>query len=539
MDGRDGGFDLQLRLMGTIAARVGGAEAVLPPSRKTRALLAFLAVERRPQRRERLCELFWDVPDDPRGALRWSLSKLRSALGPAGAALIAERESVTLDLPDDALDVRRLEAAATSPADTPTDRLLAVAAADGDFLEGLEIPRCEAWEGWRIAHREDARRWRAAVLAELAQRLPDPEEALPHARARVELEPFEPDAWGALLTLLDRAGRVTEARDSRALCARRMAEAGRTPPAALRQPAPPDATQLDTAPALPASLAAGQKVRFCRAADGVMLAWSRVGEGAGLPLVKVANWMNHLEFDWDSPIWRHWIAAFAADRPFIRYDERGNGLSDWRAELSFDAFVADLEAVVEAAGLERFDLLGISQGAAVAVAYAVRHPTRVRRMILYGGYAMGWRARASDEEIARREAMVTLTRSGWGMDNPAFRQMFTSLFIPGADAQAQRWFNDMQRISTSPDNAVALQQVFAAIDVRPILGSVRMPTLVAHAQGDAIIPFEAGRHLARRIPDAHFVALDSANHLLLENEPAWERFLAEARAFLASEGTAA
>jgi pimeloyl-ACP methyl ester carboxylesterase/DNA-binding SARP family transcriptional activator len=530
-------IDVELRLMGPLRLWVDGAEVALPPSRKTRALLALLALEQRPQRRDRLCDMFWGVPDDPRGALRWSLSKLRHALGRAGTALVADRDTIALALPAGALDVRRLAQAAAAPATAPSDLLLAAASVDGDFLEGLDIPRCEAWEAWRIAYREDARRWRATVLAELARRPTDPDAGLPHARARVELDPFDPDAWEALLRLLDRAGRAAEARDSRTLCARRMAEAGRSPPPSLRQPALPDSTRTVAAVELPASLAAGQKVRFARAADAVMLAWSCVGDGPGLPLVKAANWMNHLEFDWDSPIWRHWIAAFAADRAFIRYDERGNGLSDWRADLSFDAFVADLEAVVEAAGLERFDLLGISQGAAVAVAYAVRHPGRVRRMILYGGYAMGWRARASAEEIARREAMVTLTRQGWGMDNPAFRQMFTSLFIPGADAEAQRWFNELQRISTSPENAVALQQVFADIDVRPLLPQVMVPTLVAHARDDAIIPFEAGRHLAAAIPGARFLALDSANHLLLEVEPAWARFVAEARAFLA-EGDA-
>lgn len=532
-------IDVELRLLGPLRLWVDGAEVALPPSRKTRALLALLAVEQRPQRRERLCELFWDVPDDPRGALRWSLSKLRGALGPAGDALVSDRDSVALVLPDLAIDLRRLEHAATAPASASTDVLRAAVSAEGEFLDGLEIARCEAWEGWRIAYREDARRWRSALLAELSLRLADPGEALPYARARVELDPFDPDAWGTLLGLLDRTGRTAEARESRALCARRMAESGRTPPAALRKPASPDATITVDVAAAPASLAAGQKVRFARAADGVMLAWSRVGDGAGLPLVKSANWMNHLEFDWDSPIWRHWIAAFAANRPFIRYDERGNGLSDWRADLSFDAFVADLEAVVDAAQLERFDLLGISQGAAVAVAYAVRHPQRVRRMILYGGYAMGWRVRASAEEIARREAMVTLTRQGWGMDNPAFRQMFTSLFIPGADAQAQRWFNELQRISTSPDNAVALQEVFASIDVRHLLPQVAAPTLVAHAQADAIIPFESGRFMARAIPGAHFLALDSANHLLLEEEPAWARFVAEARGFLGGDAPAA
>jgi pimeloyl-ACP methyl ester carboxylesterase len=166
-----------------------------------------------------------------------------------------------------------------------------------------------------------------------------------------------------------------------------------------------------------------QEIRFCTAADGVRIAWSTVGEGP--PIVKAANWLNHLEFDWQSPIWRHWFAELSRDHRLIRYDERGNGLSDWDVdELSFDAFVADLEAVVEAAGVERFVLLGISQGCAVSVAYATRHPDRVSHLILYGGYARGWKGRSTAEEKERHQAMQTLALQGWGQDNPAYRQVF-------------------------------------------------------------------------------------------------------------------
>lgn len=275
-----------------------------------------------------------------------------------------------------------------------------------------------------------------------------------------------------------------------------------------------------------------QTVRYCQAADGTRLAFSVMGEGP--PLVKTANWLNHIEFDWESPIWKHWLAELTDGRTLIRYDERGNGLSDWDTpELSLDAFVEDLETVVAAAGVETFDLLAISQGAAVSIAYAVRYPHRIRKMVLYGGYAAGWAKRSSPEEMARREAMVTLTQMGWGSDNPAYRQLFTSLYIPGATPFQQRWFNDLQRKSASPENAVRIQRALSLLDVRDLLHRVETPTLVIHALGDQVIPFHCAEELAGAIPGARLVALEGQNHILLQDEPAWPRFVAAMREFLA------
>ena len=188
--------------------------------------------------------------------------------------------------------------------------------------------------------------------------------------------------------------------------------------------------------------------------------------------------------------------------------------------------------MVDAAGLDRFDLIGLSQSASVAIAYAARHPERVRRLILIGGFAQGWQARGDAEEIARRRAMLTLTREGWGLDNPAFRQLFTSLFLPDSDAATQAWFNELQRLTTSAANAAAIQLAAASIDVGALLPKVAAPTLVAHVRDDAMVPFEAGRALARDIPGARFLALEGRNHVLLKPEPAWPRFLAAAKAFL-------
>ena len=279
-------------------------------------------------------------------------------------------------------------------------------------------------------------------------------------------------------------------------------------------------------PALPR-----QEIRFCTASDGARIAYAEVGQGP--PLVKTANWLNHLEYDWQRPIWSHLLHALAERYRLIRYDERGNGLSDWDVDdISFDGFVHDLETVVEAARLDRFPLFGISQGCRISVAYALRHPERVTHLVLYGGSARGRRKRGSQQDIELADAMVTLMRHGWGQDNPAFRQVFTSRFIPGGTAEQMQWFNDLQRLTTSPENAVRIRQALDSTDISDRLSQVRIPTLVLHCRGDAAVPFEEGRLFAAGIPGARFVALEGQNHLILENDPGRRRFLDEITAFL-------
>lgn len=274
-----------------------------------------------------------------------------------------------------------------------------------------------------------------------------------------------------------------------------------------------------------------QKVQFCTASDGVRIAYALAGQG--LPLVKAANWLNHLEYDWQSPIWSHLLQALAADYQLIRYDERGNGLSDWDVEdISFDAFVRDLESVADATGLDRFALLGISQGCAVSIAYAVRHPERVSHLVLYGGYSRGRRMRGSTAEVETADATLTLMRLGWGQENPAFRHIFTSLFIPGGTVEQMKWFDDLQRVTTSPENAVRIRQTMNNIDVSDLLDRITVPTLVVHCHGDAVVPFEEGRLMAAGISGARFVALEGCNHLILPGEPAFGRFLDAIRSFL-------
>ena len=274
-----------------------------------------------------------------------------------------------------------------------------------------------------------------------------------------------------------------------------------------------------------------QDVRFCTTTDGVRIAYATVGQGP--PLVKAANWLNHLEFDWQSPIWRHFFEALASHHLLVRYDERGNGLSDWTVEnFAFEAFVRDLEAVVDAAGLDRFALFGISQGASVAIAYAVRYPERVTHLIIYGGFAQGWATRANESEIATRRGMLALIEAGWGQDNPAFRQLFTSLYAPDATPEQAASYNELQRLTTSPANAARLFLAFADIEVTDLLPQVTTPTLVLHCRDESVVPFESGREIAAGILNAKFVALDGRNHLLLDHEPSWPVFLDEVGRFL-------
>lgn len=267
-----------------------------------------------------------------------------------------------------------------------------------------------------------------------------------------------------------------------------------------------------------------QSIRYVRAGDGVRLAWASLGSGP--PLVKAANWLTHLQYDLESPVWRHWIEFFAGHFHFVRYDERGCGMSQWEVpEVSLPRWVDDLEAVIDAAEcIKPMALLGISQGAATCVAYAVRYPQRVSHLILYGGYATGWARRGDPLGLRRFQAIVELTRLGWGTDTVAFRQVFTSRFAPGASAQQIEWFNELCRRTTTPDIAAHLMLARSEIDVRELLSQVRVPTLVIHAVDDQVTPLSASRELATEIPNAEFVQLQSRNHVLLADEPAWTQF---------------
>ena len=278
-----------------------------------------------------------------------------------------------------------------------------------------------------------------------------------------------------------------------------------------------------------------QEIKFCTTNDAVNIAFSVVGDGP--PFVKVANWLNHLELDWTSPVWSHWLAEFGRGQQLIRYDERGTGLSDRKVDdLSLDAFVDDLRSVVDAAGVDRFPLLAISQGGPVAIAYTVRYPEKVSHLILYGSFATGWKkGRLRDHEIEKRQAQLALIKQSWESRNPAIRQLFTTLCIPAGDSDEQASFNQLQRESVTGATAARIFDALGELDVADLLPQLKVPVIVLHSMHDAIVPFEDGRKTAAQIPNARFVPLESENHVLLRNEPAWLKFVTEVNAFLGRE----
>jgi len=280
-----------------------------------------------------------------------------------------------------------------------------------------------------------------------------------------------------------------------------------------------------------------QRIRYVRTTDRIQLAWAEAG--AGPVMIKAANWLTHLEYEWESPVWRHWIRFFSDHFRFVRYDERGCGMTDLNiGDLSLERWVEDLESVVEAADPQGpFALLGISQGGPICVAYAVKHPERVSHLVLYGAYARGAFRRGDPNQERFYRAITDLVRLGWGSHNPTFRQVFTSRFIPGGTDEQLGWFNDLCRKTLTPEIAARLLESRATLDVTALLGEVRTPTLVLHARGDVVAPIAEGQILAAGIPGAQFIELDSKNHILLEHEPAWERFCDEVLEFMALKGS--
>lgn len=519
---------LKIHALGELTVQFNGDIVPLPPSKKTRALLAYLLLTARPHRRDRLCELFWDIPDDPRGALRWSLSKLRNIINhPQQTRLIADRERVEIDCHSIDIDIRALEEQLEQE-NLSTQSLLQIAnSLNQPLLGGIDLPKHGVFGSWLIAERKSALKLRTLAAKRLAQHsnLP-PNEVLDWHYIWLESDPYNPIAGGQLIRQLRILGKEDQATQVKSELYERFQKVGITLPKEIAlkpEEKPPVQTSRQ--------LLMRQKIQFCETKDKVRIAYATVGQGT--PLVKAANWLSHLELDWDAPIWSPLFKELAQDYYFIRYDERGNGLSDWDVEdISLNAFVNDLETLVDELKLDKFPLLGISQGAAVSIEYAIRHPGRVSHLILFGAYAAGWRIDATPELINEREAVMTLTRTGWGQDNPAYRQIFSSTFMPNAGTEELKWFNEFQRQTTSPENAVRFQSAFGDIDVREQLAKLNIPTLVIHSVGDKRIPISVGREIAASIPHAEFVCLNSDNHLLLGQEPASKEFLDAVREFL-------
>ncbi len=292
-------------------------------------------------------------------------------------------------------------------------------------------------------------------------------------------------------------------------------------------------------PALPRRDAPDPEVQFFTTSDGVRIAYTIGGRGPAI--VRTIDWLSHLHFEWKSPFLRHWLTEIMRHNTLVRYDQRGSGLSDWNVEdFSYERMVKDFEELIETTGLDKFAIFGGCQGAAIATAYATRHPERVTRLILNGAFANGWPppGPGATEQL---DALLTLIRLGWGRDNPAFRQMWSTLFQPDADSEARNWMNELQRIAASPENAARMLSEFPNLKMFDLLPGISCPTLVLHSRDDASVPVQEGRLIAARIREARFVELPSRSHMVAPGDSAWDLFVEEFSTFMSwqEQGAAA
>jgi DNA-binding SARP family transcriptional activator/pimeloyl-ACP methyl ester carboxylesterase len=530
---------LQVTLLGKFETRLDGKPVALS-SQPAQVLLAYLLLNAGVTlRREQLAGLLWpdSLDSSARKNLRNTLWLIRKTIG--DQYLLADKTTLTF-APTTAyeLDVAILEQAVESD---DASLVQAVSAYGGDLLPGY-------YEDWVQLERERLRDVFERRMQMLLDRLAHGgqwSEVQRWAEHWISLGYVPEPAYRALMMSHAAQGDLSHMASAYRRCVKALQEMLDVSPSTetqalyqrLSQGEPPI---RHTLPALPPPAAAPhldaeelpQEIQFCVSADAVRIAYATVGQGP--PLVKAANWLSHLEFDWQSPVWRHWVEGLARYHRLIRYDERGCGLSDWHVpDMSFAAWLNDLEAVVEAAGVDRFPLLGMSQGGAIAIAYAVRYPERVSHLILYGSYARGKLQRnPSAAQVLEANTLVDLIKIGWGLENPAFRQVFAALFMPDGTPEQIRAFTELQRVSSSPENAARIVSGFNEINVTDLARRVTAPTLVLHARDDGRIPFEEGRLLAALIPNARFVPLESKNHVLLADEPAWQHFLKEFHGFL-------
>lgn len=527
---------VEIRLLGDFDVVVDGRPVLGFPRRSAAALVQLLALQpARRLHRERVLDALWPDadPTDAANALHKAAHFARRATG-APDCVVLRRESVSL-FPDRdvVVDVVRFQAEAGAALADANPR------ASAQVLDtyGAELLPDEPYAAWA-----DTPRQRTDLLRR---------ELLRRARRWPELVAQDPTDEQAALGLAqhlldsgDRSGALQQIDRIEALLREELG-IGLSPEGYdLRIAA------LDTAVALPtprprsaaprhAGLAT-QSLGFCRASDGVRLAYATSGNGP--PLVKAANWLTHLDYDWGSPVWSHWWQELSRDHRLVRYDERGSGLSDWDVDASsftLDAWVHDLETVVDTLGLERFDLFGMSQGGPIAVTYAARHPERVSRLIVYGTCARATWAKASPTRRSELAALGQLIRLSWGSDQPGFRQIYDARFLPDGPLETWRAFDQLQRRSTSPENAYQLWRAFGRLDASEAARSLDVPTLLLHSREDLVWSFEEAEELHAMIRGSRLVPLDSRNHILRTDEPAFDHLLAEVRRFLGVSRTVA
>ena len=535
----------KLFLFGTPSIECGSRPQTIR-RRKARALLAYLAVTQQSHSREVLASLLW--PEyDRQGALAdlsRILSNLRKTLG--ARFFLTDRENVALteeaDLWVDVLQFRKRLESCRKTTDLDSDCLQHLASAvelyQADFLAGFSLPDCPDFDEWQLLQTEALRRdlsWALEKLVHAHEDRNDLAQSISYAQRWVRVDPLHEPAQRQLIALYARNGQQAEAHRQYQTCERLLAEELGVEPQPETKQLYEEIRKVRALPPSTRPIQPEQEIQFFFSFDGVRIAYATVGKGP--PLIMTATFLRHLEYDWQSPIWQHWLHALARNHTLIRYDERGCGLSDWDvSDISFEAWVRDLEGLVEHLDLEQFRLLALSQAGAVAIAYAARHPDKVSHLILHGAYARGRLHRAERPRAAEEaQTLLSLTRLGWGQDNPAFRQVFSLQLMPDATKEQLAWYDELMRVSMTPENAVRAEAAMYHINVLNLLPELITPTLVTHCRYDAGVPFNEGRILASQIPGARFVPLASKNHLLLPGEPAWEHFVQEIHRFLATE----
>ncbi len=526
---------LRLSLLGPFDARIDGTPLVVSRN-KAKALLAYLAMPAGKVRsRDEVCALLWGRTGEAqaRGSLRQALFAIRGSL-PADLGPVAVGDDLSLEPERILCDASDFEIATAGGSIANHEK--AIELYRGAFLQGFTL-REHGFDCWVSSERA---RLDNAALSSMAKLLKHylgvcrHDDAINVAHKALAIDPLHEGAHRALIVSYGATGRLGLAHAQYEECRELLErELGVTPEAETRRAyhevsgGRQSSQNGNHRPEQPATT---QQIRFCRAFDGIRIAYATVGDGP--PLIKAPNWMTHLEYEWQSPVWRHYLRELSRDHTFIRFDQRGNGLSDRDIDdISFDAFVSDLEAVADRLELDRFPLLGISQGCAISIAYAARHPERVSKLVLCGGFIRGAAKRDGDSR-EKSDAVDTLIRLDWGKDRSGLRAMYTSNLIPGGTKEQLDWYTELMRVSATPENASRLRLAMSLMDVSELLPLVRAPTLVLHARNDAVAPFQEGQALADGIPGARFVPLDSDNHILLEHEAAWPGFVREVRAFL-------
>lgn len=535
---------IRLNLLGEFQCLGSDGNPLAISLAKEQGILAILALSKDSKcSRSRIIDLLWSSRGEEQGrtSLRQSLYSLKKTFGNnADNVLQIDRKHIALNPGRVISDVAQFLELITSSKIEDLEN--AVPLYKGELLEGLII-RDQVWDEWLSLEREGLGSKIAELLGSLIDRYTTesrPQKLIDSGRRLVELDPFQEQGHRALMRGYAETNQRPLALKQFERCQELLRKELNTSPSSetqelLSQIKAGGSTGVQSSNQVASQEKIGlvdqSAVRYCLSSDGVSIAHAKVG--AGYPLVTAGSWMSHLQEDWSNPGWGHHLSHLAKDYTLIRYDQRGNGMSDWdNVDISFDNMVEDLISVIDCYGFEKVAIFGPSQASSVSIAYARQYPERVSHLILYGGYSRGRRRRGNPEGIAESEALVTLIRQSWGRDNPAIRQTMTSLFMPDASQQEAAWFNNFQKTCGPAVNIARFREVFDNIDVSDLLDGIDVPTLVLHCVEDAVAPLSEGKLIASRIPGARFVTLNSKSHMLLENDPEFPKFLHHVRDFL-------